>query len=73
MVFIIRKHILKNITGKAKSKNMWKRELLKNKLYAIVIIFFGALSVPIEWDATFFLFALMMGLVLFFAKENWIL
>lgn len=51
---------------------MWKRELLKNKLYAIAIIFLGALSVPIEWDATFFLFALMVGLVLFFSKENWI-
>ncbi len=52
---------------------MWKRELLKNKLYAIVIIFLGALSVPIEWDITFFLFAALFGLTLFFAKENWIL
>lgn len=51
---------------------MWKRELLKNKLYAIVIIFLGALSIPIEWDATFFLFALVVGLVLFFEKEDWI-
>lgn len=51
---------------------MWKRELLKNKLYAIAIIFLGALSVPIEWDAMFFLFAIMVGLALFFAKENWI-
>ena len=49
---------------------MWQRELLKNKLYAIAIIFLGALSVPVEWDATFFLFALMAGLVLFFSKEN---
>ncbi len=52
---------------------MWKRELLKNKFYAIVIIFLGALSVPIEWDVTFFLFAALIGLALFFAKENWIL
>ncbi len=51
---------------------MWKRELLKNKLYAITIIFLGALSVPIEWDITFFLFAALFGLTLFFAKENWI-
>ena len=51
---------------------MWRRELLKNKLYAIAIIFLGALSVPIEWDATFFLFALMVGLTLFFSKEIWI-
>lgn len=51
---------------------MWRRELLKNKVYAITIIFLGALSVPIEWDATFFLFALMVGVMLFFSKENWI-
>lgn len=51
---------------------MWNRKLLENKFYAIVIIFLGALSIPIEWDATFFLFALMVGLVLFFSKENWI-
>ncbi len=73
MAFTIRKNISKSITGKVKNKNMFKRELLKNKLYAIAIIFLGALSVPIEWDVTFFLFALMFGLTLFFAKENWIL
>ncbi len=49
---------------------MWKRELLKNKLYAIVIIFLGALSIPIEWDVTFFLFAALFELTLFFEKEN---
>lgn len=49
---------------------MWKKELLKNKLFAMLIILIGALSVPVEWDATFFLFALMMGLTLFFSKEN---
>lgn len=32
---------------------MFKRELLKNKLYGVVIIGLGALSVPIEWDGTF--------------------
>lgn len=51
---------------------MWKRELLKNKLYAVAIIFLGALSIPIEWDVTFFLFAVLVGVVLFFEKENWI-
>ena len=51
---------------------MWQRESLKNKLDAIAIIFLGALSVPIEWDATFFLFALMVGFMLFFSKEIWI-
>lgn len=52
---------------------MFKRELLKNKLYGAAMIGLGVLSVPIEWDATFFLFALMMGLTLFFSKANWIM
>ncbi len=51
---------------------MWKKELLKNKLYSVAMIFLGALSIPIEYDATVFVFTLMMGLPLFFAKENWI-
>lgn len=33
---------------------MWSRKLIKNKIYAILIVLIGALSVPIEWDATFF-------------------
>lgn len=45
---------------------------MKNKLYAIAIIFVGTLLVLIERDATFFLFAAMAGAVLFFAEENWI-
>ena len=51
---------------------MWKTELLKNKLYSINLIGIGALSVLIEYDGTFFIFSLMLGLPLFFAKENWI-
>lgn len=51
---------------------MWKRELLKNKLYALLLVIIGALSVLIEYDVTFFIFTLMLGLPLFFAKENWI-
>jgi hypothetical protein len=35
---------------------MWKRELIKNKLYSAALIF-----------------TLIMGLPLFFAKENWIM
>lgn len=36
----------------------------------IIFIVLGALTVPIEWDTTFFLFALMMGVALFVAREN---
>ncbi len=51
---------------------MWKKELLKNKLYALLLVIIGALSILIEHDGTFFIFALIIGLPLFFAKENWI-
>ncbi len=51
---------------------MWRRELLKNKLYSLILIGVGALSVPIEYDGTFFIFSLTIGIPLFFAKENWI-
>jgi len=51
----------------------WKKELLKNKLYALLLVIIGALSILIEYDGTFFIFALMIGLPLFFAKENWIM
>jgi len=50
---------------------MWKRELLKNKLHALLLVIIGTLSIFIEYDGTFFIFALMIGLPLFFAKENW--
>lgn len=51
---------------------MWKRELLKNKLYAVAIMGFGGLIIPIEYDVTAFVFSLMIGVPLFFSKENWI-
>lgn len=52
---------------------MWKKELLKNKLYALVLILIGLVPILIERDGTFFIFALIFGLPLFFAKENWIM
>lgn len=52
---------------------MWKKELIKNKIYAVILMCGGALAIPwCDGDATFFLFSLMMGIPLFFAKENWI-
>lgn len=51
---------------------MWSHKLVKNKIHAVLFILLGALSVPVEWDATFFLFTLIMGGCLFFSKENWI-
>ncbi len=50
---------------------MWKQELLKNKLYALLLVIIGTLSIFIEYDVTFFIFTLMIGIPLFFSKENW--
>ena len=52
---------------------MWREELILNKIFAIIMIIIGALSVPVEWDATFFLFALMVGILLFVSRENCIM
>ncbi len=49
-----------------------KRELLKNKLYALILIGIGWLSIIPERDGTFLVFALMLGLPLFFSKEKWV-
>ena len=52
---------------------MLRRDLIKNKIYGIIFIVLGALTIPIEWDATFFLFTLIPGIALIFARENHIL
>ena len=50
-----------------------KRELLKNKIYAIILILFGVfMTFLLEGDATFFLLAVLMGAVVFVSKEPWI-
>lgn len=44
--------------------------MLQNKIYGFLMITFGALTVLILEDATFFLFALVIGVGTFFSKEN---
>ena len=51
---------------------MWSKETIKNKIYALVLIGTGALSILPENDATAFIFFCLIGVPLFFAKENWI-
>lgn len=51
---------------------MWRKELLKNKIAAIILIVVGALTLAIAGDATVFLSMLPVGLVLFFSKKDWI-
>ena len=45
--------------------------LIFNKLIALVLIGVGAFAVWMEADATFLIFALLIGVPMFFAKENW--
>ena len=52
---------------------MVRRDLIKNKIYGIIFIILGALTVPIEWDATFFLFTLILGILLSISRENCIM
>ena len=52
---------------------MVRRDLIKNKVVVLISIVLGALTVPIEYDATFFLFALMVGILLFASRENCIM
>lgn len=52
---------------------MLRRDLIKNKIYGIIFIVLGALTIPIDWDATFFLFTLMLGILLFVSGENCIM
>ena len=52
---------------------MWKQKLLKNKLYALVLILIGVVPILIDQDGTFFAFVLTLAIPLFFAKENWIM
>lgn len=44
----------------------------KNKIMALLIILIGILSVSIDGDATFLIFAIICGSFIFFAKENWL-
>lgn len=45
---------------------------LKNKIMSVALILLGFLSSRIDGDGTVFIFTLMLGIPLFFEKENWI-
>jgi len=51
---------------------MWKRELLWNKLCALLLIVCGLVVLALDGDGTAFVFIIMCAVPLFFAKENWI-
>lgn len=45
---------------------------LKNKIMAVGFMLLGGLSSKIDGDGTFFIITLMIGIPLFFEKENWV-
>ena len=49
---------------------MWKRSLIKNKVYAVLIMLLGAVPMIVDGDGTFFIFAMALGVPLFFSKKN---
>ena len=51
---------------------MWKRELIRNKIYAVLMVLASLPVVILEKDGTILLLSLFFGVPMFFAKENWI-
>lgn len=52
---------------------MPKPELIRNKLYAVLLILCTLPIVFLDGDATATVFMAMIAVPMFFAKENWIL
>ena len=44
----------------------------KNRLYALIFMLIETLSIFIEYDITFFVFTLFIGIPMFFSKKNMI-
>ena len=58
------------------NKNRFRQYMkmtIKNKIIALMLIIAGVLSVFIDGDGTFMIFAVAVGIALFFAKKNYIL
>lgn len=43
-----------------------------NKIYSLVLMGLGAILIPIDGDATVFVFSLIIGIPMFFARKQWI-
>ncbi len=55
-------------------KSISKRKLFKNKVYSILMMILGYLSINLlEGDGTVFIMSLILALPIFFARENVIL
>ena len=51
-------------------KTMLRKDLIKNKIYGIIFIVLGVLTIPIEWDATFFFICLNVGRFYYLYQEK---
>ena len=49
---------------------MWKKEQIRNKFYSLLLMIVGFLSISIENDMTVFVLACMIGIPIFFSKEE---
>lgn len=54
-------------------EGVFKQDLVKNKIFSILILSLGCITVDsLEGDITVFIMMYILGIALFFAKENWI-
>lgn len=51
----------------------YMKRTIKNKIVALMLIILGVLSVFIDGDGTFMIFAAAVSIALFFSKNNYIL
>ena len=50
-----------------------KKQLIKNKVYAMGLVILGIASVCVTMDVTFLIFCLVIGILMFVAKESWVM
>lgn len=52
---------------------MWKRELWKNKIFALMFMVLGVLAAVVDYDVTLLVLCVPVAVMLFFSKKNWIM
>jgi hypothetical protein len=66
----MKKQMKRKVSLVERIKRFSKRKLFKNKIYSISLMLTGYVSMKLLGDGTFFLFTIMLGLPVFFAREN---
>lgn len=54
-------------------KQKTKNNTFKNKIYALLLVILGDVSVLLLKDITFLIIMLIIAIPIFFSKENWIM